>query len=58
MDDQTTVVEEAEVLPPEGGQFALDWTYRAGQFLKNHSVSLTLGIAIGVLICYWMNSKK
>lgn len=52
-------VQEAEVLPPAGStQWASDLAYKFGGFVKGHAISLTIGVALGILLCYMINNKK
>jgi len=49
---------DVEVLPPIGMQNIIDSSYRVGNYLKGHLVSISVGIALGVLICYILQSRK
>ncbi len=55
MDDTPT--ETVEVLPKLDSQVMQDFLYKSGNFFKNHAISLTLGIAIGVLITHLLDKR-
>lgn len=46
------------VLPAEGTQPLLDMAYSFGNFVKNQAITLSIGIAVGILICYVISHKK
>lgn len=56
-DSDPEVVVDPEVLPGVGTQWTLDWGYRACEFLKRQAIAVSVGVALGVLICYVINNK-